>query len=70
MGEQKSGSCPYKWHNRNQGVKTDMAEILIVEDEESINELICDNLKVVGHQCTQVYQGLEAKIRCKRKGII
>lgn len=37
-----------------------MAEILIVEDEISINELICKNLKLTGHHCTQVFDGLSA----------
>lgn len=35
-----------------------MAEILVVEDEISINELICKNLKLTGHHCTQVFDGL------------
>lgn len=37
-----------------------MAEILIVEDEFSINELICRNLKLTGHQCTQAFDGVTA----------
>ncbi len=37
-----------------------MAEILIVEDEKSINELICKNLKLTGHHCTQAFDGLSA----------
>lgn len=37
-----------------------MAEILIVEDELSINGLIKRNLSLVGHQCTQAFDGLEA----------
>lgn len=37
-----------------------MAAILIVEDEESINELVKRNLQLVGHQCTSVYDGLTA----------
>jgi len=34
-----------------------MAKILIVEDEKPINELIYRNLTLVGHTCTQVYDG-------------
>ena len=37
-----------------------MAEILIVEDEPSINELIRRNLNLTGHHCTQVFDGLAA----------
>lgn len=37
-----------------------MAEILIVEDELSINELIRRNLNLTGHHCTQVFDGLSA----------
>lgn len=37
-----------------------MAEILIVEDEISINELIRKNLSLTGHYCTQVFDGLSA----------
>lgn len=34
-----------------------MAEILIVEDEELINNLIKENLVLAGHHCTQIYDG-------------
>lgn len=37
-----------------------MANILIVEDEMSINELIKRNLELVGHNCTSVFDGLNA----------
>ena len=37
-----------------------MAEILIVEDELSINELIRKNLNLTGHHCTQAFDGLSA----------
>lgn len=37
-----------------------MAEILIVEDEPSINELVRKNLCLSGHHCTQVFDGDEA----------
>lgn len=37
-----------------------MASILIVEDDKPINELIARNLKLVGHTCEQVYDGLQA----------
>lgn len=38
-----------------------MAHILIVEDEEAINRLIRQNLHLAGHECTQVFDGMEAK---------
>lgn len=38
-----------------------MANILIVEDEELINNLLKENLMLVGHTCTQVYDGIEAE---------
>ncbi|MBR4086196.1 MAG: response regulator transcription factor [Lachnospiraceae bacterium] len=38
-----------------------MAHILIVEDEEAINRLIKQNLRLAGHECTQVFDGAEAK---------
>ena len=34
-----------------------MAQILIVEDEKSINDLIKFNLELVGHACSQVFDG-------------
>lgn len=37
-----------------------MADILIVEDEPSINELVKRNLKLVGHACDQAFDGREA----------
>lgn len=37
-----------------------MAEILIVEDEELINNLIKENLVLAGHHCIQVYDGGKA----------
>ena len=37
-----------------------MAEILIVEDELSINELIRRNLNLTGHRCTQAFDGVSA----------
>lgn len=37
-----------------------MAEILIVEDEPSINGLIRRNLNLTGHHCTQAFDGLSA----------
>lgn len=38
-----------------------MASILIVEDEEAINQLIKQNLRLAGHECIQVYDGQVAK---------
>ncbi|WP_310604697.1 response regulator transcription factor [Anaerosporobacter sp.] len=37
-----------------------MANILIVDDEEAINELVKLNLKLVGHSSDQAYDGREA----------
>lgn len=37
-----------------------MAKILIVEDEIPINNLIMRNLSLVGHECTQLYDGESA----------
>lgn len=37
-----------------------MAEILIVEDEPSINELIRKNLSLTGHHCKQAFDGTAA----------
>ncbi|MDO4545488.1 MAG: response regulator transcription factor [Bacillota bacterium] len=37
-----------------------MANILIVEDEFSINELICRSLQAAGHHCVQVFTAMEA----------
>jgi len=39
-----------------------MANILIVEDEKSINDLIVMNLKLVGHDCRQAFDGKEALV--------
>lgn len=36
-----------------------MAKILIVEDDQRLNELICRNLKLVGHSCDSYHNGLE-----------
>ncbi len=37
-----------------------MAHILIIEDDNSINELIKRNLTMVGHTCCQAYDGITA----------
>ena len=37
-----------------------MANILIVEDEQSISDLILMNLKLVGHSCRQAFGGVDA----------
>ena len=39
-----------------------MAKILIVEDEKLINNLIRENLVLVGHICIQAYDGPEARM--------
>lgn len=44
-----------------------MAEILIVEDEEAINNLIRENLTLVGHTCVQAWDGEQALARIKEK---
>ncbi len=43
-----------------------MAKILIVEDEKLINNLIRENLVLVGHICIQAYDGPEARM-CLRQ---
>lgn len=40
-----------------------MANILVVEDEESINELVKRNLSLVGHSCFSAIDGEEALVR-------
>lgn len=37
-----------------------MANILVVEDDKSINDLIVMNLKLAGHTCRQAFDGQEA----------
>jgi DNA-binding response OmpR family regulator len=37
-----------------------MAEILIVEDEQPINDLVKKSLTRIGHSCTQAFDGAEA----------
>lgn len=44
-----------------------MAEILVVEDEEAINELVRRNLKLVGHSCYGVMDGEEALEMIEKK---
>lgn len=44
-----------------------MANILIVDDEEAINELVKLNLKLVGHTCEQAFDGKEASRMLKEK---
>lgn len=44
-----------------------MAEILVVEDEELINELIRRNLSLVGHHCEGALDGQEAIEKAKGK---
>ena len=36
------------------------AHILVIEDEEAINDLICMNLEVTGYQVTAFFDGNEA----------
>ncbi|WP_425756399.1 response regulator transcription factor [Ihubacter sp. rT4E-8] len=38
-----------------------MANILVVEDEKSINDLIVMNLKLAGHTCRQAFDGRQAQ---------
>lgn len=35
-----------------------MAKILIVEDDKRLNELVCSNLRLVGHSCDSLFDGL------------
>lgn len=35
-----------------------MANILVVEDDKRLNELVCSNLRLVGHSCERVYDGI------------
>lgn len=44
-----------------------MARILVVEDEIAINELICRNLKLVGHTCATVFDGEAAVAELNRQ---
>ena len=44
-----------------------MANILIVEDERSLNQLICRNLELVGHKCGQVFDGNSALEEIEQK---
>ena len=46
-----------------------MAEILVVEDEEIINELI-RNLSLVGHHCESTLDGEKAVEIAKAKSLI
>ncbi|QAA33412.1 response regulator transcription factor [Clostridium manihotivorum] len=46
-----------------------MANILIVEDDASINELIKRNLKLIGHNCEAVFDGEEALKRISKGGL-
>lgn len=34
-----------------------MAKILVVEDDKRINELVCNNLRLVGHFCNSLFDG-------------
>ena len=47
-----------------------MAEILVVEDEEIINELIRWNLSLVGHHCESTLDGEKAVEIAKAKSLI
>ncbi|MCH5265197.1 MAG: response regulator transcription factor [Lachnospiraceae bacterium] len=44
-----------------------MADILIIEDEELINNLLKENLTLTGHHCTQIYEG-EAAMEAVKEG--
>lgn len=43
--------------NSSENWEIKMADILIVEDDKHINELIKRNLQLVGHTCTQCFDG-------------
>ncbi|MCI8608172.1 MAG: response regulator transcription factor [Firmicutes bacterium] len=44
-----------------------MANILIIEDEKSINDLIVMNLRLAGHTCWQAFDGAEAVALAKEQ---
>ena len=46
-----------------------MANILIIEDEKSINNLIQKNLHLVGHQCYSMFDGIDADKIVREKNI-
>lgn len=43
-----------------------MSNILIIEDDQNINQLICDVLKKNNYECTQAYSGSEALLLIER----
>ena len=47
-----------------------MANILIIEDEKSINNLIQKNLHLVGHQCYSMFDGIDADKIVRKKTLI
>lgn len=40
--------------------------ILVIEDEEAINDLICMNLEVAGYEAVPFYDGMQAYERLKK----
>lgn len=46
-----------------------MANVLIIEDEKNINQLIQKNLKLVGHTCYSLYDGINVEKIIKEKDI-
>lgn len=46
-----------------------MANILVIEDEQAINQLIQKNLQLVGHHCYCLYDGTQAVQVIKEKAI-
>ena len=46
-----------RWYKSIEGRCSEMAKILIVEDEKAISDLIKFNLELVGHECFQEFNG-------------
>ncbi len=43
-----------------------MAKILVIEDDKRLNQLICSNLKLVGHSCYSLFDGLSVFTELER----
>lgn len=46
-----------------------MARILVAEDERAINDLICKNLELVGHEALSAFDGAEALAALEREDV-
>lgn len=47
-----------------------MTSILIVEDDNDINNLICNTLKAEGYQCERAFDGKEGRTKLSRTDMI